>query len=71
MDASKDDELNLLGDESVESFDGSQADQEGAAECLVASPPRPQPLCLESLSIKIPAKSVPPTPGTPVQQKIE
>ena len=67
MDTSKDDELNLLGDESVESFDGSQADLEDAAECLIASPPRPQPLCLESLSIKTPAKSIPPTPGTALQ----
>ena len=34
-------------------------------------PPRPQPLPFSSLSIKTPAKTVPPTPGTALQQKIE
>ena len=34
-------------------------------------PPRPQPLAFSSLSLKTPAKSVPPTPGTALQQKIE
>ena len=70
-DPSKDDELDLLGDEDVESFTGSQTDLEGAADNLFASPPRPQPLRFESLSLKTPAKSVPPTPGTALQQKIE
>ena len=64
--SSKDDELDLLGDEDVESFTGSQADLESAT-----SPPHPQPLPFESLSLKTPAKSVPPTPGTALQQKIE
>ena len=63
--------LDLLGDEDVDSFTGSQAALEGAAEQLFASPPRPQPLCFESLSLKTPAKTVPPTPGTALQQKIE
>ena len=34
-------------------------------------PPRPQPLAFSSLSLKTPAKSVPPTPGTALQQKIQ
>ena len=34
-------------------------------------PPPPQPLAFSSLSLKTPAKSVPPTPGTALQQKIE
>ena len=71
VDTSKDDELDLLGDESVESFARSQADLEGAADCLFTSPPHPQPLRLESLSLKTPAKTFPPTPGTALQQKIE
>ena len=71
-DTTKDDELNLLGDEDVESFSGSQADLESAADNLFTSPPHPQPLPFESLlSIKTPAKSFPPTPGTALQQKIE
>ena len=31
----------------------------------------PQPLPFSSLSLKTPAKTVPPTPGTALQQKIE
>ena len=54
-DTSKDDELDLLGYEDVESFTGSLADLEGAAENLFAYPPRPQPLHFESLSLKTPA----------------
>ena len=53
-DTSKAYELDLLGDEDVESFTGSQADL--AADNLFASPPRPQPLRFESLSLKTPAK---------------
>ena len=34
-------------------------------------PPRPQPLAFTSLSLKTPAKSVPPTPGTALQNKIQ
>ena len=57
----------MLGDD-VEAFSGSQADLEGAAESLFSSPPHPQPLRFESL--KTP-QTVPPTPGTALQHKIE
>ena len=70
-DTSKDDDLDLLGDEDMESFSGSHADLEGAADNLFASPPHPQPLHFEALSLKPPAKTVPPTPGTALQQKIK
>ena len=50
---------------------GSHADLEIAADHLFTSPPRPQPLAFEALSLKTRAKSVPPTPGTALQQKIE
>ena len=66
---SKDDDLDLLG-EDVEAFSGSQTDLEGAADNLFSSPPRPQPLRFESLSLKTP-ETVPPTPGTALQNKIE
>ena len=62
-DTSRDNELDLLGDEDVDSFTGSQADLEGAAAQLFTSPPHPQPLRFESLSLT--------TPGTALQQKIE
>ena len=68
--SSKDNELDLLGDD-VNSFTGSHADLKSAANNLFTSPPRPQPLPFSSLSIKTPAKTVPPTPGTALQQKIE
>ena len=64
--ASKDDDLDLLGDDMA--FSNSQADLEGAAD-LFSSPPRPQPLRFESLSLRTP-KTVPPTPGTALQNKI-
>ena len=67
--ASKEDDLDLLGDD-VETFSGSQADLEGAAENLVSSPPHPQPLRFESLSLKTP-QTVPSTPSTALQNKIE
>ena len=66
---SKEDDLDLLGDD-VEAFSGSQADLEGAAENLISSPPRPQPLRFESLSLKTP-QTVPPIPGTALQNKID
>ena len=50
-------------------FFGSQADLEGAAENLFSSP-HPQPLCFESLPLRTP-QTVPPTPGTALQHKIE
>ena len=62
-------DLDLLGDNG-DAFSGSQADLEGAAENLFSSPPRPQPLRFESLSLKTP-QNVPPTPGTALQNKIE
>ena len=68
--SSKDDELDLLGDD-VDSFTGSHADLESAATNLFTSPPRPQPLPFSSLSIKTPAKTVPQTLGTALQHKIE
>ena len=66
---SKEDDLDLLGDD-VEAFSGSQTGLEGAAENLFSSPPHPQPLRFESLSLKTP-QTVPPTPGTALQNKIE
>ena len=68
--SSKDDELDLLRDD-VDSFTGSHVDLESAADNLFTSPPCPQPLPFSSLSIKTPAKTVPPTPGTALQQKFE
>ena len=44
---SKDDDLDLLGDD-MEAFSGSQVDLEGAAKNLFSSPPRPN-LCVLSL----------------------
>ena len=70
-DTSKGDELDLLGDEDVESFAGYHADLEGAADTLFASPPRHQPLRFEALTLKTPAKTISPTPGTALEQKIE
>ena len=66
---SKDDDLDLLGDD-VKAFSGSQTDLEGAAENLFSSPPCPQPLHFESLSLRT-HQTVPPTPGTALQNKIE
>ena len=65
-----DDELDL-GDGDRDSFTGSNADLESAADKLFTSPPHSQPLPFSSLSLKTPAKTVPPTPGTALQQKIE
>ena len=56
--SSKDDELDLLGDD-VESFTGTNADLESAADNLFTSPPHPHPLPFSSLSLKTPAKTVP------------
>ena len=52
------DDLDLLGDDG-DSFSGSQADLEGAAENLFPSPPRPKPLCFELLSLKT-RQTIPP-----------
>ena len=64
---SRDDDLDLLGDE-VEAFPGSQEDLEGAAENLFSSPACPQALRFESLRTP---QTVSPTPGTALQIKIE
>ena len=77
--SSKDDELDLLGESDGDSFTGSNADLESAAYNLFTSPPppppppppRPQPLAFSSLSLKTQGKSVPPTPGTALQNKIQ
>ena len=69
--SSKDNELDLLGEGDGDSFTGSNADLKSAADNLFTSPPCPQPLAFSSLSLKTPAKSVPPTPGTALQQKIQ
>ena len=66
---SKDDDLDLLGDD-TETFSGSQADLEGAADNLFSSAPCPHLLRFESLSLRTP-QTVPPTPGTDLQNKIE
>ena len=68
LNTSKDD-LDLLGDDG-DAFSGSRADLEAAAENLFSSPPCTQPLRFESLSLKTP-QTVPPTPGTALQNKIE
>ena len=60
-----------MGEGDGDSFTGSNADLESAADNLFTSPPRPQPLAFSSLSLKTPAKSVPPTPGTALQNKIQ
>ena len=53
----------LLGDNSIKFFGGSQAELEVAADRLFTSPPRTQPLSFEVLSLCTPARTVPPTPG--------
>ena len=58
-----------MGDDG-DAFSGSHADLEDAAENLISSPPCPQPLHFECLSLKTP-QTVPPTPGTTLQNKIE
>ena len=60
-----------MGKGDGDSFTGSNADLESAADNLFTSPPHPQPLPFSSLSLKTPAKTLPPTPGTALQQKIE
>ena len=60
-----------MGEGDGDSFTGSNADLESAADNLFTSPPRPQHLPFSSLSLKTPAKTVAPTQGTALQQKIE
>ena len=64
-------ETDLLGDNSIESFRGSQAKLEDAAERLFTSLPRPQPLAFEALSLRMPARTVPTTTGMALQQKVQ
>ena len=54
----------------MEAFFGSQADIEGAAENLFSSPPCPQPLRFETLSLKT-LQTVPSTQGMALQNKVE
>ena len=61
----------LLGDNSSESYGGLHAALEVAANRLFTSPPRPQPLSFEALSLRTPARTVPPTPGMALQQKVQ
>ena len=67
--SSKDDELDLLGDD-VDSLTGSHADLESAADNLFTSPPRPQPLPFTSLSIKTPAKLSHPPQVRPYSRRL-
>ena len=62
---------DLLGDNSFESFGGSHTELEVAADRIFTSPPRTQPLSFEALSIRNPARTVPPTPGTALQLKVQ
>ena len=61
----------LLGDNLIESFGGSQAGLEVAADRLFTSLPPTQPLSFVALSIHTPARTVPPTPGTALQMKVQ
>ena len=53
-----------------DAYSDSNKDLEHAAEQLYSSPPHPQPLRFESLSLKTP-QTVPPIPGTALQNRIE
>ena len=68
-DKNNDIDAELLGDNSIDSFGGSHAELEVAAECLFTSPP--QPLAFEALHLRMPARTVPPTPGTTLQLKVQ
>ena len=72
-DKSDDIDAELLGDNSIESFGDSHAELEVAAEHLFTSPspPRTQPLSFKALSLRTPARTVPPTPGTVLQLKVQ
>ena len=66
-----DEDAELLGNNSVESFGDSQTELEVTAKHLFTTPPRPQPLAFKALSLKTPAHTVPPTPDTTLQYKLE
>ena len=69
----KNDDLDakLLGDNSMDSFGGFHAELEVPAECLFTSPPRPQPLAFEALPLRTTSRTLPPTPGTTLQLKVQ
>ena len=64
-------DAELLGDYSIDSFEGSHAELEVAAERLFTSPLRPQPLAFEVLPTRTPAHTVPPTPGMALELKVQ
>ena len=67
--ASDKDRDEVLGD-SFESFSGSQAELEAAADHLFTSPPRPRPLSFDPLPLTTPGRTVPPTPSTALHHKV-
>ena len=67
--ASDKDRDEVLGD-SFESFSGSQAELEAAADHLFTSPPRPRPLSFYPLPLTTPGRTVPPTPSTALHHKV-
>ena len=70
-DKAEDPGSDLLGDNSFDSFGGSHTELEVAADRLFTSPPCTQPLSFKALSIRTPARTVPPTPGTALQLKVQ
>ena len=70
-DKNDDIDAELLGDNSIDSFRGSHAELEVVVKCLFTSPPRPQPLAFEASPLRTPARTVPPTPGTTLQLKVQ
>ena len=66
-----DQELDLLGDNSVDLLGAHKQTSRVLLTILFTSLPCPQPLAFEALSLKTPAKTVPPTPGAALQQKLE
>ena len=57
-----DDELELLGDQEVESFSGFHAELESAVDHLFTSPPRPLASSLRGIVIKNSSKICPTHP---------
>ena len=70
MDASNanDDELDLLGEGDGDSFTGSNADLESAVDNLFTSPSAPT---LQFFVTQNSSQTIPTTPGTALQHKIE
>ena len=74
----KDDELDLLGEGDGDSFTGSEFHWSAADNLFTSPPPPPHPPTppssaptLQFFVAQSPAKTVPPTPGTTLQHKIE